>query len=100
MTEKHLITAASCLRGARLFNLLAIATTLLAASLFGLGQMMAALRERGRVFGAEVGAGVAVRVVDDLDRPAAVFTRGERPLRAQLVDLEVHGARARERLGV
>jgi hypothetical protein len=38
MTEKHLITAASCLRSARLFNLLAIATTLLAASLFGLGR--------------------------------------------------------------
>jgi hypothetical protein len=41
MTEKHLITAASCLRSARMFNLLAIATTVLAASLFGLGQLVA-----------------------------------------------------------
>ncbi len=41
MTEKHLITAASCLRSARLFNMLAIASTLLAAGLFSLGLMMA-----------------------------------------------------------
>ncbi len=41
MTDKQLITAASCLRSARLFNLLAIATTLLAAGLFGLGQVIA-----------------------------------------------------------
>lgn len=41
MTEKHLITAASCLRSARMFNFLAIATTVLAASLFGLGQLVA-----------------------------------------------------------
>ncbi len=41
MTEKHLITAVSCLRSARLFNMLAIASTLLAAGLFSLGLMMA-----------------------------------------------------------
>ena len=41
MTEKHLITAASCKRSARLFNMLAIASTLLAAGLFSLGLMMA-----------------------------------------------------------
>jgi hypothetical protein len=41
MTEKHLITAASCKRSARLFNLLAIATTLLAAGMFGLGNLIA-----------------------------------------------------------
>lgn len=40
MSQTQLITAASCLRSARLFNLLAIATTLLAASLFGLGQLI------------------------------------------------------------
>lgn len=41
MSEKILITAASCKRSARLFNLLAVATTLLAVSLFGIGQMIA-----------------------------------------------------------
>lgn len=41
MAETHLVTAASCQRSARLFNLLAVATTLLSASLFGLGQMIA-----------------------------------------------------------
>lgn len=41
MTEKHLISAASCKRSARLFNLLAIATTLLAAGMFGLGNLIA-----------------------------------------------------------
>lgn len=41
MSQTQLITAASCRRSARLFNLLAIATTLLAASLFGLGQLIA-----------------------------------------------------------
>jgi hypothetical protein len=41
MAEMHVITAASCKRSARLFNLLAVATTLLSASLFGLGQMIA-----------------------------------------------------------
>lgn len=35
------ITAAACLRSARMFNFLAVATTLLAASLFGLGQLVA-----------------------------------------------------------
>jgi hypothetical protein len=41
VSDKHLITAASCLRSARMFNLLAVATTLLAASLFTLGQFIA-----------------------------------------------------------
>lgn len=41
MSEKHLVTAASCKRSARLFNLLAIASTLLAASMFGLGNLIA-----------------------------------------------------------
>jgi len=41
MAETHVVTAASCLRSARLFNLLAVGTTLLSASLFGLGQMIA-----------------------------------------------------------
>ncbi len=41
MTQTQLLTAASCLRSARIFNLLAIASTLLAASLFGLGQLVA-----------------------------------------------------------
>ncbi|MEW5789437.1 MAG: hypothetical protein AB1899_16455 [Pseudomonadota bacterium] len=40
MTEKHLITAASCKLSARLFNLLAIASTLLAALMFSLGLMI------------------------------------------------------------
>jgi len=35
------ISAASCLRSARLFNMLAIATTLLAATLFTIGQLIA-----------------------------------------------------------
>jgi len=37
----HLVTAASCLRSARLFNYLAVGTTLLSAALFTLGQTMA-----------------------------------------------------------
>lgn len=41
MAEKHLITAAACLRSARLFNYLAVATTVLSASLFTLGHFMA-----------------------------------------------------------
>jgi hypothetical protein len=41
VSDKHLIPAASSLRSARLFNLLAVATTLLAASLFTLGQFIA-----------------------------------------------------------
>ncbi len=41
MVEKHIITAASSRRSARLFNLLAVASTLLAVSLFGLGQLVA-----------------------------------------------------------
>lgn len=41
MSEKHLVTAASCKRSARLFNFLAIASTLLAASMFGLGNLIA-----------------------------------------------------------
>ncbi len=41
MTEKHLISAAACKRSARLFNLLAIASTLLAAGMFGLGNLIA-----------------------------------------------------------
>lgn len=40
MAEKHLITAASSLRSARLFNYLSIATTLLSASLYSLGQFL------------------------------------------------------------
>ncbi len=40
MAEKHLITAASSLRSARLFNYLSIATTLLSASLYSLGQLL------------------------------------------------------------
>ena len=39
--RSHVVTAASCLRNARLFNLLAVGTTLLAASLFTLGQFIA-----------------------------------------------------------
>jgi hypothetical protein len=41
MVEKHIITAASSRRSARLFNLLAVASTLLAVTLFGLGQLVA-----------------------------------------------------------
>ncbi|MBI5329028.1 MAG: hypothetical protein HZB71_00270 [Betaproteobacteria bacterium] len=41
MSEKHHISAASCKFSARLFNLAAVGSTLLAASLFGLGQMIA-----------------------------------------------------------
>lgn len=41
MSEKQIVTAASCKRSARLFNILAVATTLLAASLFGIGQLVA-----------------------------------------------------------
>jgi len=41
MTEKQILTAASCKRSARLFNILAVATTLLAASLFGMGLLVA-----------------------------------------------------------
>ncbi len=41
MSEKHLVTAASCKRSARLFNYLAIISTLLAASMFGLGNLIA-----------------------------------------------------------
>lgn len=37
---KHLITAAACKRSARLFNLLAVGTTLLSAALFTLGQFI------------------------------------------------------------
>lgn len=39
--EKRHISAASCLRSARLFNYLAVATTLLSAALFTLGQFIA-----------------------------------------------------------
>lgn len=39
--NKRIITAASCLRSSRLFNYLAVGTTLLSASLFSLGQMIA-----------------------------------------------------------
>lgn len=41
MSEKHLVTAVSCKRSARLFNFLAIVSTLLAASMFGLGNLIA-----------------------------------------------------------
>ncbi len=41
MSDKHLIPAASSLRSARLFNLLAVGTTLLAVGLFTLGQFIA-----------------------------------------------------------
>ena len=41
MSEKHLVTAASCKRSARLFNFLAIVSTLLAAGMFGLGNLIA-----------------------------------------------------------
>lgn len=41
MSDKLFLSAASCLRSARLFNWLAIAATLLSASLFGLGQLIA-----------------------------------------------------------
>lgn len=41
MAETQLITAAACLRSARLFNLLAVGSTVLAAALFSLGQMIA-----------------------------------------------------------
>ncbi len=41
MAETRILTAASCKLSARLFNMLAVATTLLAASLFGLGQLIA-----------------------------------------------------------
>jgi hypothetical protein len=41
MSVKHLITAASCKRSARLFNLLAVATTLLSVSLFSIGHLIA-----------------------------------------------------------
>ena len=41
MSVKHLITAASCKRSARLFNLLAVATTLLSVTLFSIGHMIA-----------------------------------------------------------
>lgn len=41
MADTHLIPAASSLRSARLFNLLAVASTLLAAGLFTLGQFIA-----------------------------------------------------------
>lgn len=41
MSEKHRITAASSLLSARLFNLLAVGSTLLACSLFILGQFIA-----------------------------------------------------------
>lgn len=40
MSDKRIVTAASCLRSARLFNLLAVASTLLAASLFTLGHFV------------------------------------------------------------
>jgi hypothetical protein len=39
-SAKHRLSAASCQRSARLFNLLAIASTVLAASLFGLGMLI------------------------------------------------------------
>ncbi|MCP5279562.1 MAG: hypothetical protein H6935_14585 [Thiobacillus sp.] len=41
MSDKHLIPAASSLRSARLFNLLAVGTTLLAVGLFTLGLFVA-----------------------------------------------------------
>lgn len=41
VSENHLVTAASSLRSARMFNLLAVASTLLAAGLFTLGQFIA-----------------------------------------------------------
>jgi hypothetical protein len=41
MADTHVVSAESCKRSARLFNLLAIATTLLSASLFGVGQLIA-----------------------------------------------------------
>ncbi len=41
MSDKHFISAASCKLSARLFNLLAVATTLLSASLFGIGNLIA-----------------------------------------------------------
>jgi hypothetical protein len=40
MAELKIVTAASCLRSARLFNLLAVASTTLAATLFGIGQTL------------------------------------------------------------
>ncbi|HRH80779.1 MAG TPA: hypothetical protein PLW81_07025 [Thiobacillaceae bacterium] len=41
MSETQLITAAACKRSARLFNLLAVGSTVLAAALFSLGQTIA-----------------------------------------------------------
>lgn len=41
MADSHVIRAESCKRSARLFNILAVATTLLSASLFGLGHLIA-----------------------------------------------------------
>ncbi|MCU0843038.1 MAG: hypothetical protein MUC79_15180 [Thiobacillaceae bacterium] len=40
MADAHTLSAASCKRSARLFNLLAVGTTLLSVSLFSLGQTM------------------------------------------------------------
>jgi len=40
MADTYKITAASCKRSARLFNLLAVGTTLLSIGLFSLGQML------------------------------------------------------------
>ena len=39
--KTEILTAASCLRSARLFNYLAVGTTLLSACLFGLGLTIA-----------------------------------------------------------
>ncbi len=41
MAEMHLVSAASCKRSARLFNLLAVASTLLSGALFLLGSLIA-----------------------------------------------------------
>jgi hypothetical protein len=41
MAETHVISAASCKRSARLFNLLAVAATLISVTFFSLGQLIA-----------------------------------------------------------
>jgi hypothetical protein len=40
LAEKQIVSATACKRSARLFNLLAVASTLLAAGLFGLGLLI------------------------------------------------------------
>ncbi|MFN3595264.1 MAG: hypothetical protein ACK4TK_11380, partial [Thiobacillaceae bacterium] len=40
MTVPRVLTAAACRRSARLFNLLAVGTTLLSIALFSVGQML------------------------------------------------------------